>query len=328
MLKHRALSDEVSIHAPREGCDTSPLTSSKPSSRFQFTHPGRGATRSSTIVEARLRFQFTHPGRGATSPQVRSMQQSTVSIHAPREGCDPRRRCGHGSCRCFNSRTPGGVRLGRASFDPLRTGFNSRTPGGVRLYSLMGMPKILQFQFTHPGRGATHCRKRVTLSFGFNSRTPGGVRPSHSTSTTKTHRCFNSRTPGGVRHETHTLQGGVILVSIHAPREGCDYLLLGDNDATVGVSIHAPREGCDVRYRLPSLRLGSSFNSRTPGGVRHAEAHRQADAFRQFQFTHPGRGATFIRLCPLSRSMFQFTHPGRGATVWCKVAYYGADKQA
>ena len=25
---------------------------------------------------------------------------------------------------------------------------------------------------------------------------------------------------------------------------------------------------------------------------------------------------------------FQFTHPGRGATVWCKVAYYGADKQA
>lgn len=25
---------------------------------------------------------------------------------------------------------------------------------------------------------------------------------------------------------------------------------------------------------------------------------------------------------------FQFTHPGKGATVWCKVAYYGADKQA
>ena len=26
--------------------------------------------------------------------------------------------------------------------------------------------------------------------------------------------------------------------------------------------------------------------------------------------------------------LFQFTHPGRGATVWCKVAYYRADKQA
>ena len=25
---------------------------------------------------------------------------------------------------------------------------------------------------------------------------------------------------------------------------------------------------------------------------------------------------------------FQFTHPGRGATVWCKVLYYRADKQA
>ena len=26
--------------------------------------------------------------------------------------------------------------------------------------------------------------------------------------------------------------------------------------------------------------------------------------------------------------LFQFTHPGKGATVWCKVAYYRADKQA
>lgn len=25
---------------------------------------------------------------------------------------------------------------------------------------------------------------------------------------------------------------------------------------------------------------------------------------------------------------FQFTHPGKGATVWCKGAYYRADKQA
>ena len=35
----------------------------------------------------------------------------------------------------------------------------------------------------------------------------------------------------------------------------------------------------------------------------------------QFQFTHPGRGATL--LLPLSApqlSTFQFTHPGRGAT--------------
>ena len=58
-----------------------------------------------------------------------------------------------------------------------------------------------------------------------------------------------------------------LLVSIHAPREGCDeyanhiYLLAET------VSIHAPREGCDptiIRF-LGSL---GGFNSRTPGGVR------------------------------------------------------------
>ena len=48
----------------------------------------------------------------------------------------------------------------------------------------------------------------------------------------------------------------------------------------------------------------------------------------KFQFTHPGRGATY---CPLDSSglfMFQFTHPGRGATsvfffslVWAKFQF-------
>ena len=77
----------------------------------------------------------------------------------------------------------------------------------------------------------------------------------------------------------------------------------------------------------------------------------KAIPYISFQFTHPGRGATDAHLyelmpeevsihapregCDSSTSgslpiafMFQFTHPGRGATVWCKVAYYRADKQA
>ena len=35
---------EVSIHAPREGCDRSDFSSRIVRYRFQFTHPGRGAT--------------------------------------------------------------------------------------------------------------------------------------------------------------------------------------------------------------------------------------------------------------------------------------------
>ena len=137
------------------------------------------------------------------------------------------------------------------------------------------------------------------------------------------------------------------------------------------VSIHAPREGCDWADTQYYILYTPSFNSRTPGGVR-LEYLPTPEELKEFQFTHPGRGATqsqlHLRLSLHSfnsrtpggvrraratylrpnqsfnsrtpggvrlhlgdvekwREWFQFTHPGRGATVWCKVPYYGADKQ-
>ena len=79
--------------------------------RFQFTHPGKGAT-SYRSTQIRLSmFQFTHPGKGATrrrgggiqvqscfnsrtlgrvrqKPPSQVKKRSSVSIHAPWEGCD------------------------------------------------------------------------------------------------------------------------------------------------------------------------------------------------------------------------------------------------
>ena len=59
----------------------------------------------------------------------------------------------------------------------IHQGLNSRTPGGVRQTAIDKMTAIHQFQFTHPGRGATV--EMTTLEL-------------------------------------------LDLVSIHAPREGCD----------------------------------------------------------------------------------------------------------
>ena len=56
----------VSIHAPREGCDS--------------VHK--------LLLPFPLLFQFTHPGRGATFLLLLFFAQTKVSIHAPREGCD------------------------------------------------------------------------------------------------------------------------------------------------------------------------------------------------------------------------------------------------
>ena len=147
----------VSIHAPREGCDDISEVVTTALTEFQFTHPGRGATTTFPyisitddpvsihapregcdfiVLDGRGytgKFQFTHPGRGATCTEKFGWDNTRVSIHAPREGCD-----------CSLMRFP-----------PTKRSFNSRTPGGVRPSLRFLIVHLIQFQFTHPGRGAT-----------------------------------------------------------------------------------------------------------------------------------------------------------------------------
>ena len=58
---------EISIHAPREGGDPRALAT-------MFTH---------------TQFQSTPPARGATLHYLRILLAKHISIHAPREGGDP-----------------------------------------------------------------------------------------------------------------------------------------------------------------------------------------------------------------------------------------------
>ena len=126
------------------------------------------------------------------------------------------------------------------------------------------------------------------------------------------HADFNPRTPCGVRHQhyklgmkiclfqsTHPVWGATFLkerrdigqvISIHAPRVGCDHdgssvdrkrvefqsthPVWGATGSQMSIyhqkrhiSIHAPRVGCDIRF-LPQLTVSSNFNPRTPCGVR------------------------------------------------------------
>ena len=101
---------------------------------------------------------------------------------------------------CFNPRTPGGVRLSLTMIPFFIRCFNPRTPGGVRLSLKRNISLAFLFQSTHPGRGATPIKN-------------AHIKNSHS---------FNPRTPGGVRHLHQFRRGSTSLVSIHAPRAGCD----------------------------------------------------------------------------------------------------------
>ena len=190
--------------------------------RFQSTHPVRGATCiplpilmtgmdfnprtpcgvRPTITAVRnetFKFQSTHPVRGATRACARLPRRWSISIHAPRAGCDtgsssaarrrkhfnPRTPCGvrpvvsvPGSVEDdFNPRTPCGVRRSWCAKGHFSRHFNPRTPCGVRPSDCATSSRSRLFQSTHPVRGATVTRSApAPRTIYFNPRTPCGVR--------------------------------------------------------------------------------------------------------------------------------------------------------
>ena len=170
--------------------------------RFQFTHPGKGATvtashssptsssfNSRTLGRVRQfkqidlapdsKFQFTHPGKGATFSRYA----------CPLLGS------------CFNSRTLGRV---RHRFNPFRL-------------------LAYQFQFTHPGKGATPLMPLLCSECEFQFTHPGKGATLFTFNSIIGQLSFNSRTLGRVRLWISTRPSDQDEVSIHAPWEGCDY---------------------------------------------------------------------------------------------------------
>ena len=147
----------VSIHAPWEGCDSAGGAVARPLSSFnsrtlgrvrhlrhliillfhlfQFTHPGKGATKfTTTFIAVRIMFQFTHPGKGATSQVSRLLPEFRVSIHAPWEGCDFAKSVDFVPGTEFQFTHPGkGATALSLNSSTIRGSFNSRTLGRVRL---------------------------------------------------------------------------------------------------------------------------------------------------------------------------------------------------
>ena len=105
-----------------------------------------------------------------------------ISIHAPREGCDPMTPVTRWPSRYFNPRTPRGVRRKSSLMAGLTiTYFNPRTPRGVR-----------PADYIQASGKPDH----------FNPRTPRGVRRGDGLAEPGGHGDFNPRTPRGVRQQT------------------------------------------------------------------------------------------------------------------------------
>ena len=83
--------DTISIHAPREGGDNQSFPLVGVGVGFQSTPPARGATAGHCFGGwLKVIFQSTPPARGATRLAGHILLMSAISIHAPREGGDPR----------------------------------------------------------------------------------------------------------------------------------------------------------------------------------------------------------------------------------------------
>ena len=213
-------SKRVSIHAPWEGCDSSVKftslsilcfnsrtlgrvrqkggASGYTNVKFQFTHPGKGATGRTTLLRLRNGFQFTHPGKGATysklsDDRIKKFQfthpgkgatvgrttlcaRIWVSIHAPWEGCD---------CALSNCASAG-----------------------------------LMFQFTHPGKGATAYDGVMRRHPSVSIHAPWEGCDSSATPPRTTPRSFNSRTLGRVRPREQLIDLAEYMFQFTHPGKG------------------------------------------------------------------------------------------------------------
>ena len=250
--------------------------------------------------------------RGATAAGDKLTGGDSISIHAPRAGCDQDACAGVDQHRVFQSTHP--VRGAT-----LREAVEKQTE-----YISIHAPRA-GCDDGGPGFSPSICY--------FNPRTPCGVRPGRHAADWASPRHFNPRTPCGVRlkggvgktvtavfQSTHPVRGATLVLpddgrqiefqSTHPvrgatiwprrwpqsfqfqsthPVRGATLLQLVA-DGKIDISIHAPRAGCD--WWWPCLSCpGLNFNPRTPCGVR-LKGGVGKTVTAVFQSTHPVRGAT------------------------------------
>mgnify|MGYP005767947969 CR=1 FL=1 len=148
---------------------------------FQSTHPVRGATLSRIGCILASAFQSTHPVRGATPTETVTEPETSISIHAPRAGCD-----------LVIRRQPWGV-LRFQSTHPVR--------GATTTFAGPWWPTL--FQSTHPVRGATVLPGLGQPGVDISIHAPRAGCDIHILQFLGSHPPnFNPRTPCGVRLRT------------------------------------------------------------------------------------------------------------------------------
>ena len=133
------LTENISIHVPREGHDRASACVPSRDARFQSTCPARGTTSLHRAVHKHGGFQSTCPARGTTLP-------SGSRLSSPK----------------FQSTCPArGTTAPFVGIKSMRLNFNPRAPRGARQIVFHRGTPGAEFQSTCPARGTT----RLFLSY-------------------------------------------------------------------------------------------------------------------------------------------------------------------
>ena len=192
----------------------------------------------------------------------------------------------------------------------------------------------LQFQFTHPGKGATVTRTQTHIISCVSIHAPWEGCDLSLTLNTLPKVCFNSRTLGRVRLSTSIFR--TCLGSFNSRTLGRVRL-----SVTGGITKHNSFNSRTLgRVRLSvtgGITKHNSFNSRTLGRVRliltlelsggefvsiHAPwegcdvSKQVVTEMTRVSIHAPWEGCDFTCMATLTDTLrFQFTHPGKGATA-------------
>ena len=189
--------------------------------------------------------------------QGAGVQVVIISIHAPREGCDSGSPRGFLGSWDFNPRTPRGVRLAPHAGGGAAILISIHAPReGCDTINQLRMAFQIQFQSTHPARGATSNDKRLEADeLLFQSTHPARGATVCRRATMDVFTCFNPRTPRGVRPRRSAKPSWPLPFQSTHPARGATEIGFDDFTYAFYVSIHAPREGCDGKpvLTLPGM---------------------------------------------------------------------------
>ena len=237
-----------------------------------------------------------------------------ISIHAPRAGCDCA-RCRDGSPEAeFQSTHPVRGATALQHWRRRHQAISIHAPrAGCDVEVFRSAVALAMISIHAPRAGCDRVRRRApSAQTVFQSTHP--VRGATVCPVCHRNRRLAFQSTHPVRGATESLlpARSTVGISIHAPRAGCDTVHHCYPAGMYPISIHAPRAGCDCREPDRADR-GRNFNPRTPCGVRRPRLFGRRKILL-ISIHAPRAGCDQIERAWSLCCAFQSTHPVRGAT--------------